>query len=160
NPFPAHDGQDPPALLIAPTDPVWLLALSLAEGTAIYERFAYLADDNGRIGTARMSPGLTYVRYNCQQAGGLVNLCGIALAAAASAQVNKKPRYKDLSDAVNGDSDLLGLINDVYADAKTKTRSQITLDEWRKMGQSRAPADNQKIVFEARLRRWLANDGN
>ncbi|MGH6938719.1 hypothetical protein [Hypericibacter sp.] len=158
-PFLALDGQGPDGLLIAPADPVTFIALILLEGLGFYESFRQFADEREMIGSASFSTGMKYLCYNSQM--DLAHIPAMMLSAAASAQVNRKPRYADLAARVNADAGLKALIKEVYDTAKKTNRAGITIATWTMMCQERTlssgPGD---MIVEPRLKLWLSDDSN
>jgi hypothetical protein len=158
-PFPALDGQGPEALLIAPADPVAFSALILIEGLGFYESWRRFSDDRDIIGTATLSTGMKYLRYNSQMNPEQVP--GIMLSALASAQVNRRTRYAGLKARVTADADINALIREVYDSAKTSRRAGILQSLWIAKAQEQnlasMPGD---LVVDARLKHWLSDDDN
>jgi hypothetical protein len=159
NPFLTLDGQGPNALLIAPSDPVGFMALILMEGLGFYEAHRHFADERDVIGTAELSTGIKYLRYNSQM--NPEHVPGIMLSALASAQVSGRDDYAALKDSIGNDDGIKTLIKSVYESAKTTNTRNIRQALWiakaREQGLNSQSGD---LVLDARLKSWLSNDDN
>lgn len=156
NPFQTLDGQGPNALLIAPSDPITFMALILMEGLGFYEAHRHFADERDMIGTAELSTGIKYLRYNSQM--NPEHVPGIMLSALASAQVNGRDDYADLRARVDNDDNLKALIQSVYDNAKTENTRNIRQALW--IAQAREQGQAGDLVLDARLKHWLSDDDN